>query len=168
MKNMLNLSVLSMSVMLALSPVAAQTIIEETVVANAPAQSEIDRFCGNIADAARDRRYTIQEQELTKLRADLDSRIKLLEERRAEYEQWLKRREVFLARAEQSVVGIYSKMRADAAAAKLTEMSNELAAAILMQLKEQQASQILNEMEAKAAARLTTVMAAVASKKDPS
>ncbi|GHC64555.1 MotE family protein [Limoniibacter endophyticus] len=168
MNKKINMAVLGTALALALSPAAAQALIEETPVANALEQSEIDRFCGNIADAARDRRYALQEEELTKLRADIDSRIKLLEDRRAEYEQWLKRREVFLARAEQSVVGIYSRMRADAAAAKLTELPNELAAAILMQLKEQQAGQILSEMEAKAAARLTTVMASVASKKDPS
>ena len=35
----------------------------------APDQSEIQRFCSNIADAARDRRYSLQAQELKQLQA---------------------------------------------------------------------------------------------------
>ena len=55
--------------------------------------TEIERFCSNIADAARDRRYALQAQELEKLQADIDERMKVLEDKRAEYEQWLKRRD---------------------------------------------------------------------------
>ena len=55
--------------------------------------TEIERFCSNIADAARDRRYALQAKELATLQQEVDKRIKLLEEKRAEYESWLKRRE---------------------------------------------------------------------------
>ena len=48
--------------------------------------TEIERFCSNIADAARDRRYALQAQELEQLQKDVDERITLLEEKRAEYE----------------------------------------------------------------------------------
>ncbi|TIO04020.1 MAG: hypothetical protein E5X96_15870, partial [Mesorhizobium sp.] len=74
-------------------------------------ESEIQRFCSNIADAARDRRYALQAEELEQLQAGIDERMKALETKRAEYEQWLKRREVFLARAEESVVKIYAGMK---------------------------------------------------------
>ena len=120
--------------------------------------TEVERFCSNIADAARDRRYAIQTEELTKM----------LEEKRAEYESWLKRREEFMARAEDGVVKIYSSMRPDAAAERLAELRVELAAAILMKLDARKAGVILNEMESKAAAALTGVMAAAAQKVDPS
>src|SRR5690606_4641259 len=53
---------------------------------------EIREFCTNIADAARDQRYLLQKQELENLQKDVDERIKTLEARRAEYEDWLKRR----------------------------------------------------------------------------
>lgn len=130
--------------------------------------TEVERFCSNIADAARDRRYAIQTEELTKLQQEVDARIKTLEEKRAEYETWLKRREEFMARAEDGVIKIYSSMRPDAAAERLAELRVELAAAILMKLDSRKAGVILNEMESKAAAALTGVMAAAARKVDPS
>lgn len=129
--------------------------------------TEVERFCSNIADAARDRRYMLQTEELQALQQEVDKRIKLLEEKRAEYEAWLKRREDFLAKAEDGVVKIYSGMRADAAAERLAEMDASLAAGILMKLEARKAGVILNEMERKAAAMLTGVMAAASRRNDP-
>jgi flagellar motility protein MotE (MotC chaperone) len=129
--------------------------------------TEVERFCSNIADAARDRRYVLQTEELQALQQEVDKRIKLLEEKRAEYESWLKRREDFLARAEDGVVKIYSGMRPDAAAERLAEMDATLAAGILMKLEARKAGVILNEMERKAAAMLTGVMATASRRNDP-
>ncbi len=129
--------------------------------------TEVERFCSNIADAARDRRYVLQTEELQALQQEVDKRIKLLEEKRAEYEAWLKRREDFLAKAEDGVVKIYSGMRPDAAAERLAEMDATLAAGILMKLEARKAGVILNEMERKAAAMLTGVMAAASRRNDP-
>jgi len=134
----------------------------------APDQSEIERFCSNIADAARDRRYVLQAEELKQLQAGIDQRMKALEEKRAEYETWLKRREVFLARAEDGVVQIYAGMKPDAAAERLAIVNADLAAAILMKLDSRKASVILNEMDQKAAATLTGIMASAARRVDPS
>ncbi|RWD60407.1 MAG: hypothetical protein EOS36_21225 [Mesorhizobium sp.] len=134
----------------------------------APDESEIQRFCSNIADAARDRRYALQAEELKQLQAGIDQRMKALEDKRAEYEQWLKRREVFLARAEDSVVKIYAGMKPDAAADRLAMVNAELAAAILMKLDARKAGVILNEMDQKAAATLTGIMASAARRVDPS
>lgn len=130
-------------------------------------QSEVERFCSNIADAARDRRYQLQAEELKKLQAEVDKRIALLEERKTEYETWLKRREVFLARAEEGVVQIYSRMKPDAAAERLAVMNVDLAAAIMMKLDARKASVILNEMESKVAAELTRIIASAARREDP-
>ncbi len=131
-------------------------------------QSEVERFCSNIADAARDRRYALQAEELKKLQADVDQRIAALEEKRNEYETWLTRRELFLARAEENLVQIYSRMKPDAAAERLAELNVELASAILMKLDARKASVILNEMESKSAAELTRVMASASRREDPS
>jgi flagellar motility protein MotE (MotC chaperone) len=131
-------------------------------------QSDVARFCSNIADAARDRRYALQAEELKQLQAQVDSRLKALEAKRAEYEAWLKRREVFLARAEEGVVKIYADMKPDAAAERLAEVNAELAAAILMKLEPRKAGVILNEMNTKAAATLTGIMASAARRVDPS
>jgi flagellar motility protein MotE (MotC chaperone) len=134
----------------------------------APDESEIQRFCSNIADAARDRRYALQAEELKQLQAGIDERMKALDAKRAEYEEWLKRREVFLARAEDGVVKIYAGMKPDAAAERLAMVNAELAAAILMKLDPRKASVILNEMDQKAAATLTGIMASAARRVDPS
>ncbi|AZO51168.1 MAG: hypothetical protein EOS58_02730 [Mesorhizobium sp.] len=146
------------------APAATQQMTRE----KAPDESEIQRFCSNIADAARDRRYALQAQELKELQAGIDQRMKALEDKRAEYEQWLKRREVFLARAEDSVVKIYAGMKPDAAAERLAMVNVELAAAILMKLDSRKAGVILNEMDQKAAAALTGIMASAARRTDPS
>jgi flagellar motility protein MotE (MotC chaperone) len=136
--------------------------------ASAPGGDEVQRFCSNIVDAARDRRYALQAEELKKLQADIDERVKALEAKRLEYEEWLKRRDDFLAKAEDNVVKIYAKMKPDAAAERLAQVKVELAAGILMKLDVRQASTILNEMDAKAAATITGIMASAARKVDPS
>lgn len=135
-------------------------------VASGP-ETEIQRFCSNIADAARDRRYALQAQELETLRGEIDKRMKALEDKRAEYEEWLKRRDDFMAKAEEGVVDIYGRMRPDAAAERLAEVEADLAAAILMKLDARKAGVILNEMERKSAATLTGIMASAARKEDP-
>ncbi|MCV0393751.1 MAG: MotE family protein [Rhizobiaceae bacterium] len=130
--------------------------------------SEIQRFCTNIADGARDKRYALQAAELARLQEEIDRRIALLEEKRAEYEGWLKRREEFLAMADGSITEIYAKMRPDAAAERLAQLRVDLAAAIVMKLEPRKASVILNEMDAKVAASVTGIMASAARKADPS
>lgn len=153
-----------------LLPVAARAEPHSPV--NSPlshvAESEIQRYCSNISDAARDRRYQIQAKELEALQADIDTRIVALEAKRQEYEDWLKRREDFLAKAEDGVVAIYSKMRPDAAAERLAELETEVAAGILMKLETRKAGFILNEMDRKSAALVTTIMVSATRKEDPS
>lgn len=129
---------------------------------------EIRQFCSNIADAAKDRRYSMQVAELEKLKKDIDERVVRLEEKRAEYEAWVKRRDDFMAKAEASVVDIYSKMKPDAAAERLAAVDPTLAASIIMKLNTRQAGIILNEMNSKSAAALTGIMAAAAKAEDPS
>lgn len=72
-----------------------------------------------------------------------------------------------MAKAEASVVDIYSKMKPDAAAERLSAVEPMLAASILMKLNTRQAGVILNEMNSKSAAKLTGIMAAVANPQDP-
>lgn len=130
--------------------------------------SEIEKFCTGIADAARDRRYTLQTMELKKLQQDVDKRIAALEAKRKEYQEWMERREAFLAKAQDNVVKIYASMKPDAAAERLAALNVELAAGILMKLDSRKAGVILNEMNSKAAAALTGIMASAARREDPS
>ena len=130
--------------------------------------SEIEKFCTGIADAARDRRYTLQTMELKKLQQDVDKRIAALEAKRKEYQEWMERREAFLAKAQDNVVKIYASMKPDAAAERLAALNVELAAGILMKLDSRKAGVILNEMNSNAAAALTGIMASAARREDPS
>lgn len=125
------------------------------ISANAPDSTQ---FCANIADAAADARLAWQMKELEKVEASLRERIAELEAKRAEYEKWLKVRQDFLKKAEDNVVGIYSRMRPDAAAAQLASMQDDTAAAVLAKLSARSSSQILNEMEPARAAHLANTL----------
>lgn len=115
-------------------------------------------YCASIADAAADARFAWQKEQLAALEREVEARIAKLEEKRAEYETWLKRREAFLAKADESVVALYAKMRPDAAAPQLATMPEDAAAAILTKLNARAASAILAEMESARAAGLARKM----------
>jgi len=114
-----------------------------------------NQYCANIADAAADARFAWQKETLTSLERQIEDRIKILEQKRAEYEEWLQRRNEFLAKADESLIAIYARMRPDAAALQLANMNEETAAAIIAKLNPRAASAVLNEMEPARAAHLT-------------
>lgn len=116
------------------------------------------QYCTNIADAAADARFAWQKQTLASLEKEIEDRIKVLEQKRAEYEEWLRRRNEFLAKADESIVAIYSRMRPDAAALQLANMNDDVAAAIIAKLNPRSASAVLNEMEPARAAQLTNIL----------
>jgi len=122
------------------------------------AAATANQYCTNIADAAADARFAWQKQTLAALEKEIEERIKLLEQKRAEYEEWLRRRNEFLAKADESVVAIYSRMRPEAAALQLANMNDEMAAAIIAKLNPRSASAVLNEMEPGRAAQLTNII----------
>lgn len=125
-------------------------------------------YCAGIADAAADARFAWQKEQLSALEKDVEARIAKLEAKRAEYEEWLKRRNAFLAKADEAVVALYAKMRPDAAAPQLATMPEDAAAAILTKLNARAASAILAEMEAARAANLARKMSDLGRKKDES
>ena len=89
---------------------------------------------------------------------ELEGRLKILEAKRAEYEEWLRRRNEVLQKADETIVSIYSRMRPDAAALQLTNMDEEIAAAIVAKLNPRSASAVLNEMEPARAAQLANII----------
>ena len=150
---------------MALLPIASGSAQEQRQpVLDTASQAEIQQFCTSIADPARDQRYLLQKQELEKLQADVDQRIAVLEQRRAEYEDWLTQRNAFMKQAEGNLVEIYKTMKADAAAPQLQEVNPLLAAAIIMKLPARQSSLILSEMDSEKAAMLANI---ISSASDP-
>jgi flagellar motility protein MotE (MotC chaperone) len=129
--------------------------------------SDAERFCTNIQDEARERRYALKEAELKEIAAEIDVKMKALEEKRGEFEAWQRRREEFATLATDNLVDIYKKMRPAAAAERLAVLSTDLSASILMKLPSRQAGVILNEMEPDTVAAITAIMAASSQRKDP-
>lgn len=120
--------------------------------------ASVKAYCHNIEDAALDARFLFQKAELIRLQEELAKRTSALEAKRAEYQQWLKRRDEFIAKAEGGLVELYSKIKPDAAAAQLAAVDEEAAAALLLRLNARNSSAILNQMDSTKAARLVSVM----------
>ncbi|XWN33000.1 MAG: MotE family protein [Devosia sp.] len=148
----------------------ASSAVVPPVIANAQDNAELletaRAYCSNLADAASDARFARKLARLNAVEAGIDARLVALEEKRAEYEAWLDRRQRFLRQAEDSLVTIYAGMRPDAASAQLAAMDELTAAAILAKAQPRTASAILNEMEADKAARLATIMSGMSRPSD--
>ncbi|MDH7786846.1 flagellar motility protein MotE (MotC chaperone) [Ochrobactrum sp. 19YEA23] len=166
------LALLFASALPTLAQEAAQTAAQPAVQANAqpsatpasmpPANlgnlDEIRKYCGNIDNQAADARYSLQAKQLTDLKAEVDERMQALEEKRKEYEMWLKRRDDFVSKAQDSLVDIISKMKPDAAAAQMAMIGDEAAAALILKLNPRVSSIILNEMPPDKAAKLARII----------
>ncbi|MCK0207904.1 MotE family protein [Starkeya koreensis] len=147
------------------SPAAAITATRPAPPA--PTGDNADQYCQGIVDQVRDARFARQKAALDAMGQEIEARIARLEAKRAEYEQWLARREEFLRKADDAVIAVFSQMRPDAASAQLTIMGDDPAAAILAKLNPRVASAILNEMDPARAARLTGVMVGIAKRPQP-
>jgi flagellar motility protein MotE (MotC chaperone) len=123
-----------------------------------PRATEIQQFCTNNAAAAGEARLAWEAERLTELEAQIKQRIAELDAKRAEYLEWLRKRDEAMKLAEDNVVAIYAKMRPEAAASQLSAMDDAMAAAVLTKLTSRNAGAILNEMEPGRAARLTNAM----------
>lgn len=141
-----------------LSPIETATTSHSGLETRALTE-EARQYCVNIRDVAADARFAWQKSTLEALDKRLAERIAALEEKRAEYETWLKKREDFLATARDDIVAIYSKMRPEAAASQLTALDDGMAAAVLARLNARASSAILNEMDAARASQLASTLA---------
>ncbi|OYX75692.1 MAG: hypothetical protein B7Y95_01245 [Rhizobiales bacterium 32-66-11] len=130
----------------------------EVAAADAGREDNAIQYCRSIVNAASDARFARQKQALAAMEKDIEARIAALEAKRAEYQDWLQRREVFLKKADDSLISVISQMRPDAASAQISAMGEEAAAAVLAKLTPRVASAILNEMDPPRAARLTSIM----------
>jgi flagellar motility protein MotE (MotC chaperone) len=126
----------------------------------------VKSYCENIADQALDARFIAQKAELARLEEELSKRTAQLEAKKAEYQAWLKRRDDFINKVEDSLVKLYTKIKPDAAAPQLSAMEEEAAAALLMRLSAKTSGAILDQMEAAKAARLVSIVMGAAKSDD--
>jgi flagellar motility protein MotE (MotC chaperone) len=115
-------------------------------------------YCANIASAAADARFIWHKKVLAEIEVEIAKRVALLEEKTAEYQKWVVRRDEFSKKANDTVLRIYARMRPDAAAVQLAALDEETAAAVLMKLEARVASLILGDMDTAQAARLTATI----------
>ncbi len=120
--------------------------------------ADLQLFCGNNAASIGDARIAWQTHKLRELEERVQKRLAELDRKKAEYEEWLRRRDDMLKQAADGVVSIYSKMRPEAAALQLAAMEEQAAAAILAKMPPRTSSAILNEMEVARAAHLTRLL----------
>lgn len=116
------------------------------------------QYCINIANAAADARFSWQKKMLGDMEWELEDRIAKLEAKVVEYQRWLARRDDYSKKAQEQLVGIFARMRPDAAAAQLAVADEETSAAVLSKLDARISSTILAEMDPNQAARLTAIM----------
>jgi len=126
----------------------------------------VKSYCENIADPALDARFLHQKAELTHLEEELAKKTTLLEGKKTEFQEWLKRRDDFISKAEGNLVKLYSKIKPDAAALQLAALDEEAAAALLLKLSAKVSSAILDQMDTAKAARLVSVMIGAARPSD--
>lgn len=131
----------------------------QAVVLEEDGLSDAEMYCRNTGNAANDARLAWQTWNLISLEEKVKVRIRELEQKRAEYEAWVERREKVLSEVEGHVVSIFQRMRPEAAAAQLATLDEDTAVAVLVKLNARAASQILDEMEPARAAQLTHSMA---------
>lgn len=120
--------------------------------------SDVELYCKNIAQSAEEARITWQTWNLLSLETKVKAQVALLEKKRAEFEDWVERREKLLEEVEGHVVSIVSRMRPETAAAQLATADEDTATGVLMKLKARVASEILDEMDPARAAQLTQAM----------
>lgn len=116
------------------------------------------QYCVNIASAAADARFNWQKKTIGDMERELDDRVAKLEAKVEEYQKWLSRRDDYARKAQEQLVGIFARMRPDAAAAQLAVADEETSAAVLSKLDTRVSSGILAEMDPHQAARLTAIM----------
>ncbi len=128
----------------------------------APAKTtgtDAQQFCQNIAAAATEARFAWQTRQLNDLEAKITRRVAELDAKQAELRDVLAKRDAAMKRAQDSLVGIYAKMKPDVAAAQLSALDDVTASAVLAQLNPRASSAILNEIGPDRAVRLINTIA---------
>lgn len=124
------------------------------------------QYCDAARDAAGEMRYAVQSAHLDSLLRTLEERMARLETKKEELQDWMAKRQAYMVRASDQLVGIFAAMRAEAASGLLARLDPGTAAAVLSKLDHRSASAILSGMPPDKAGRLTTILASVARKSD--
>ncbi|WP_181704768.1 MotE family protein [Chthonobacter rhizosphaerae] len=138
----------------ALVVLAVATVAPPALAADDVAVVEANDFCRNNAPVAEEIGRELQIRRLVLTEQRINARIEALKAATEETRRWLEQRDELLGKADDQLVEIYSRMRADAAAAQLSVLGNDLAVSLIMRLPPRAIGPIMNEMESGRAAAL--------------
>lgn len=127
--------------------------------AAAPSAHDIQQYCANVAASAEALRLERRRKQLSELETQMASRLSTLDAKQQELRALLDRLEAFERKTSDALVGLYSRMKPEAAAAQLAQIDDDVAAALMLQLKTKISSAILGEMEASRGAALAKKIA---------
>ena len=127
---------------------------------------EIQQYCANIAASVEALKIERRQKQLAELEQQITARLAALETKQNELRAILDRLDAFERKSSESVVGLYSRMKPEAAAAQMAELDDEVAAAVMLQLKTKISSAILGEMAPARGAALVSKIAQLRAAKD--
>lgn len=119
-------------------------------------------YCKVVLNQAAVAKIAGEKQKVKGMQTEVDKRIGELEKAITEHKDWLRKRQEFLDKAQEVVVKLYAGMPAEAAAQRLSAVTEDMAAAILSKLNAKSGSSILADIEPQRAARITAHMAGAA------
>jgi flagellar motility protein MotE (MotC chaperone) len=134
-------------------PVSAQTT-PARASASSRENKEMQNLCANIAASIEAERLSRQQKALAEIEDQIKTKLAALEAKEKEVSGRIERLEAFEKKTDESLIAFYAGMKADAAAAQLSELDEDIAAGILLRLKTKSSSAILNEMQAERGAAL--------------
>lgn len=124
-----------------------------------PSARDVQQYCANVAASAEALRLERRRKQLAELEGEIASRLSTLDAKQQELRALLDRLEAFERKTGDALVGLYSRMKPEAAAAQLAQVDDDIAAALMLQLKTKISSAILGEMEASRGAALAKKIA---------
>lgn len=124
-----------------------------------PDMSLARQYCRVVGNDALAAKLTEERRRAEDLKRRIEAKIGELEAATAEQKKWLRLRNEFQEKATDNLVAVYALMDAEAAAQRLTDVTDNVAAAILLKLPAKATSAILAEMQSDKAGRLTAYLA---------
>jgi flagellar motility protein MotE (MotC chaperone) len=133
--------------------------LAEPQSAAAAKANDQQEYCSNIAASAESLRLERRRKELSELESQLTARLSTLEAKQNELRALLDRLDAFDKKSGETLIGLYSRMKPEVAAAQIAQLDDEVAASLIFALKTKISSAILGEMEAGRGAALARKIA---------
>ncbi len=135
--------------LLGLFACAPSRALEAQISRGAPSASkDQEEACANIAASVELLHLERRRKQVSELEAEVTTKLSELETRQNDLRALLDRLDAFERKTDDALVGLYSGMKPESAAAQLAQLDDDMAAELMMRLKTKVSSLILGEMDA--------------------